>query len=1706
MLLMAEAYEGNIIMPNKHVDEPNKKYGIHALHSETYVGGHVEALESGVFRSDIATKFVLDPGAFQELIDEVDAALQFAITKEGKIPLDDIVDYDEVKSQVVDALINLRDTPTRLEKPLIYHLDVAAMYPNIILTNRLQSPALVNEATCAACDFYRPGADCQRELQWQWRGEYWPTDRGEYNMIQAQLEAETFPPKAPGEPKRRFTDLSLGDQQTQLNKRLGEYSRKVYKKTFETKVELRTSVVCMRENPFYVETVKKFRDRRYEYKTALKKWKKTLDQASDLTSQTEAKSMIVLYDSLQTAHKCILNSFYGYMMRKGSRWYSMEMAGIVCWTGANIIRMARELVERVGRPLELDTDGIWCILPATFPETFEFTRKSGGKYSLSYPGIMLNHRVHAEFTNHQYQDLIDDEKRIYSVRSENSIFFEVDGPYLAMILPASKEEDKLLKKRYAVFNDDKTLAELKGFEVKRRGELKLIKTFQSQIFSVFLEGSNLEECYAAVAKVANHYLDILENKGTSLEDDELVDLISENRSMSKSLEDYGGQKSTSISTAKRLAEFLGDQMVKDKGLNCKFIVSAKPIGAPVTERAVPIAIFSAETSMRNSYLRKWLNDSNLQSFELRHIIDWAYYWERFSSVIQKLITIPAALQKVKNPVPRVHHPDWLRTRLNKQGEKYKQHNIANMFANGVAKAQRIKDFEDEAGINRDSTPAPEIPAVTEALEEMVIQEPAMESITPHIDYVKWLEMQRPKWRAKRKEAIMNNRAALMSKSANRSGAAAASSQLFKSSKADTWETIQIVQTSPDLYTIWGLMNDVMQPIKLEIPRVLYVNSYQAVTEQDVTMQYKQVQKILPRSHVKHHLYEYTMRESTFLANPRHIKVLKEHPRVAGIYGLHTSPLERILLSIGCVNTLKRSLHGKPLHMNAQLDTFELDHLAKLDCKSYLEHSRIHYNYIFHAHSGDRHMLGVWFTATSKAKIIVQQIAGLDQLPNLTTLYQDMYSQIQELQPEEIATKTRYFPYEEMYEFDISIVRDEASLYRRLNKIIADYAGERRGPTSLIFQASNPEVLINAAPRLAEFPYLQVPYHQNDDTFPALDWQRALTSKMFHNFSVVGDVLSEMIQMCRYADLPIGNLGTDSPVHMIDLIYSKALVEQNFLLWQSSSNKPDLGGKEEDECKSILDDIELPSVNIPGGYSTVSIEIAIEHLTVNTIVCSQYLTEVEGSLATFGVDAVQFSMDDHIAGTAAVIAQSDNDAFCPGAFRCLKQVVQKLLRESVGGNMVSVTLLTHLNRWLKSPKAKLYDPALCVLIHNMNVKIWRALLQELKKLGSRVIFADFNKILMLTTKTTTENARAYNDYLLRTLKGHRLFQLLNLREIELWEHLLWMDTWNRCGIRASLDAPEEEDAPPSLSYEWNIQTYLPPAIQKSFQAVIGQFVMLIYNYKKRIRTEQTTQERISMKVSNKEQETIFVRNLLQHELAKNLIEKIPQMRSRLDAMRRSTDKTRRLDAQFPILPGSHLPFDDPALEFIKMICHVLSLTPDAGEEAIRLRRQLLNQCQVKEFSKEAQFRNPCQTLVLQDVICSYCNNSTDFDLCRDLRLLKKPRDPNDPLEGEVLEEWTCVVCGNEYARGAVEANLIDLLRRRLVTYQLQDLSCPKCKRTKGEHMSGTCIKCSVEYEPTLKVHQVLKYLSTFEQLATYYEMEGLGEYAAWVRQGIIVAPT
>ena len=290
------------------------------MESETYVGGHVEAIESGVFRADVPCRFRLVPEAFQKLHDDVERCMKRAIEIEEKIPLEQVTNFDDVCDEIKEKLCELRDTPARLENPIIYHLDVGAMYPNIILTNRLQPSAMVDEADCAACDFNKPGATCQRRMPWMWRGEIIPASRSEFQRIQQQLETEKFPPQYPGGQQRAFHELSKEERANTEKKRLTEYCRKAYKKTHVTKMEERYTTICQKENSFYVDTVRAFRDRRYEYKGLCKVAKKEVVEASssgDAAWLKSAKNKEVLYDSLQLAHKCILNSFYGYVMRKG---------------------------------------------------------------------------------------------------------------------------------------------------------------------------------------------------------------------------------------------------------------------------------------------------------------------------------------------------------------------------------------------------------------------------------------------------------------------------------------------------------------------------------------------------------------------------------------------------------------------------------------------------------------------------------------------------------------------------------------------------------------------------------------------------------------------------------------------------------------------------------------------------------------------------------------------------------------------------------------------------------------------------------------------------------------------------------------------------------------------------------------------------------------------------------------------------------------------------------------------------------------------------------------------------------------------------------------------------------------------------------------------------------------------------------------------
>lgn len=75
-----------------------------------------------------------------------------------------------------------------------------------------------------------------------------------------------------------------------------------------------------------------------------------------------------------------------------------------------------------------------------------------------------------------------------------------------------------------------------------------------------------------------------------------------------------------------------------------------------------------------------------------------------------------------------------------------------------------------------------------------------------------------------------------------------------------------------------------------------------------------------------------------------------------------------------------------------------------------------------------------------------------------------------------------------------------------------------------------------------------------------------------------------------------------------------------------------------------------------------------------------------------------------------------------------------------------------------------------------------------------------------------------------------------------------------------------------------------------------------------------------------------------------------------------------------------------IEFVSvenLFNQVLSLDKDIDNEVTKLRRNLLRLIGVKEFSDAADWKDPCLSWVLQEVICKGCNHCSDLDLCKDV---------------------------------------------------------------------------------------------------------------------------
>lgn len=120
------------------------------------------------------------------------------------------------------------------------------------------------------------------------------------------------------------------------------------------------------------------------------------------------------------------------------------------------------------------------------------------------------------------------------------------------------------------------------------------------------------------------------------------------------------------------------------------------------------------------------------------------------------------------------------------------------------------------------------------------------------------------------------------------------------------------------------------------------------------------------------------------------------------------------------------------------------------------------------------------------------------------------------------------------------------------------------------------------------------------------------------------------------------------------------------------------------------------------------------------------------------------------------------------------------------------------------------------------------------------------------------------------------------------------------------------------------------------------------------------------------------------------------------------------------------------------------------------------------------QDPCRSFVLRDVICEYCNDCRELDLCRDPRLLE--------------HRWLCPCCANKYSMAAVEGRLLAVVAAQQRAYQLQDLSCVRCRNVSSAHLKQCCDQCGGALANSVPPADMAEQLRLFRSIAQFHNFD------------------
>ena len=480
-----------------------------------------------------------------------------------------------------------------------------------------------------------------------------------------------------------------------------------------------------------------------------------------------------------------------------------------------------------------------------------------------------------------------------------------------------------------------------------------------------------------------------------------------------------------------------------------------------------------------------------------------------------------------------------------------------------------------------------------------------------------------------------------------------------------------------------------------------------------------------------------------------------------------------------------------------------------------------------------------------------------------------------------------------------------------------------------------------------------------------------------------------------------------------------------VLWWSPSPRPDLGGSEEDA--NTPEDLVAPHMNSKGCYSSVVLEMEIADLAINSVLQSALVNEMEGSgTGSLAFDSASHNLDEYAKGTANNALILGDASLSTQTFGVLKTLVRTWFLDKARAHVRGVhhspanLVIEQFWRWISSTASAMFEPALHRFLHGLMRKTFLQLLAEFKRLGTHVVYADFTKVYLLTTKPDAGAAFAFAKYLVTAANSQELFRHLVIDVTQFWNYLTWMDAANFGGVKVSPAEASSRQAPPTkfeISMDWNIQSFLPGALQPVFERNVASFIFSLYSARRGSidgRTPLRLIHSLNIEIPgqsatvnpSKEKETKAAQKSITQTITRRLLADIASVKRR-----QASAATNEVDADafgFQDLPGARGERINPTLELVKAICEVFSLASDHQTEVQVLRRNVLDLLGIREFSTEAAFKNPCETIIVPMVICSRCNGIRDVDLCRDPDRLPSV----DPESGEIIgparKSWACHV--------------------------------------------------------------------------------------------------